>query len=802
MLRRRTFGLLIAAVLAIAVSPARAEDRVPQPALDGRTLLDAKGEPLLLRGVNLGGWLLIEPWMLGWGSPTLPSQHDVIELFTQRFGAERAQNLIDAWRENFMRADDFDIIRSFGMNCVRLPIHYSVLESADSPGTLRDDAFRWIDWVVDHAERTGLYVVLDLHGAPGGQSTDAPTGRTGHNTLWTDTSAQDRTVALWRALAHRYRDHPAVAVYDLLNEPYGRFDASHDDALVALMDRLVKAVREIDSVTPIIVPGSLSGIEIYGPATAHGWESVGFTEHYYPGIFGGEPRSLMQHARFERSTVEQRTAMLQEWDAWLFVGEFNPIFEHVGGARMARRQFDLFSDRGWGATIWSYKLLKPEAGVHPHNWYMVTNAEPWRIDPYESSYEEILGAFEGLRDIELAIDEEFRRVMTADATPSIPMPRIRSTDPGPFGTRSAGSLSITDVGEVGRGSVATTHDGFIVAGGGHDIWATSDSFTFLNRPAEPEEHISVTLTRFDANDRYAKAGVMLRTGTSDSAPHIFIHAFPDGRIIMADRASAGGSTRERVLAATGFPVTLSMTTDPSTQQAVLAYHGAGGVSGHENISTENIGDDAQIGVAVLGHDGANRAVAWFHTADAQRPSNCPITRTSHSAEGPPRVATTTDFELVKCTEVQPCDDDVWKSWGSVRPSDRTKHGVVMNRNSGLWQDLELELNQALRIEADIVLTNPTPDDQYVDLRLEIVDPDRPGETLRLAEKSWPMESIARSPGWSRLRLDAFPATTQGRVVLSTRGGDGRRDEAIAVRRLSVTAQPDAREAVQAAEAPR
>jgi len=95
-----------------------------------------------------------------------------------------------------------------------------------------------------------------------------------------------------------YRDNPTVAAYDLLNEPYGDFHGEPPDlTIVTTVDELVHAVREVDQKAFDLCAGSLQGMAMYGAPASHGWKNVGYTEHFYPGLFGGVP-SLETHARF------------------------------------------------------------------------------------------------------------------------------------------------------------------------------------------------------------------------------------------------------------------------------------------------------------------------------------------------------------------------------------------------------------------------------------------------------------------------------------------------------------------------
>ena len=78
-----------------------------------------------------------------------------------------------------------------------------------------------MDWLVTNAWQRGIYTILDFHGIPGCQSTSQDTGQINQNTYWTSTANQTQTSLIWSNVAAHFKGNPAVAGYDLLNEPYG-----------------------------------------------------------------------------------------------------------------------------------------------------------------------------------------------------------------------------------------------------------------------------------------------------------------------------------------------------------------------------------------------------------------------------------------------------------------------------------------------------------------------------------------------------------------------------------------------------
>lgn len=200
--------------------------------------LTAGGVPVLLRGFGLGGWLLPEGYM--WRFYTKCDRPRRIEALIEKLcGAEYAASFWERYYGSYITEADIRLAAQNGFNSVRLPFNARHLRE---PGYLRciDDCVRWCG-------KHGVYAILDMHAAPGGQ--------TGQNIddserdlpeLFMRPEHRDELCALWALLAARYRGEAAVAGFDLLNEPLIRKDAEHNGRLVPLYLRITEAVRRAD----------------------------------------------------------------------------------------------------------------------------------------------------------------------------------------------------------------------------------------------------------------------------------------------------------------------------------------------------------------------------------------------------------------------------------------------------------------------------------------------------------------------------------------------------------------------------
>lgn len=193
-------------------------------------------------GVNLGGWLLWEGWIFGKG---FTAQSAIADQLTELVGHEETSRFRDGIYRNFVAESDLAKIVELGFNSVRVPVSWRLLED--------DAGWRVLDRLIDDCEKRRLYVVLDLHAAPGGQSRlfICDPGKAG-DAVWNSPDSQLRTIALWQAIAQRYRDRTTVAGYDLLNEPM----APGGTALVDLYHRIIAAIRAVDPQHLIILEGN------------------------------------------------------------------------------------------------------------------------------------------------------------------------------------------------------------------------------------------------------------------------------------------------------------------------------------------------------------------------------------------------------------------------------------------------------------------------------------------------------------------------------------------------------------------
>lgn len=237
----------------------------------GQLITDSKGNKIILRGMGLGGWMLQEGYMFKLSN--VGQQYRIKEKIAEVAGAEYADKFYDKWLTNHTRKIDIDSMASWGFNSIRLPMHYALYtlpvdkEPVAGQNTWIEKGFALTDSLLNWCKANNMYLILDLHAAPGGQGNDLPIADRDPSkpTLWDSEANQQKVVALWRKLAQRYANEPYIGGYDIINEPNWGFENADDKRGTAetkniplrkLMVDITKAIREVDKKHLIIIEGN------------------------------------------------------------------------------------------------------------------------------------------------------------------------------------------------------------------------------------------------------------------------------------------------------------------------------------------------------------------------------------------------------------------------------------------------------------------------------------------------------------------------------------------------------------------
>jgi hypothetical protein len=325
---------------------------------DGQKIVDGKGQNVLLRGLGLGGWMVQEGYMLQ-TQPFASPQYIIKQKIQDLIGEENTKEFYVAYKANGITKRDIDSLAAWGFNSIRLPMHYnlytpSVEIEKNGEITWIEEGFTMTDSLLKWCAENKMYLILDLHAAPGGQGNDAAISDydTTKASLWQSEANQKKMIALWKKLAGRYKDNPWIGAYDIINEPNWNFngtnkngcDENSNGPLRELMIAVTKAIREVDTNHLIFIEGNCWG-------------------NNYNGIFPlwDENMALSFHKYWNYNTVASIQKMLdyrKQYNVPIWLGESgensNVWFKDA---------ITLVENNNIGWAFWPMKKIENIAGV-------------------------------------------------------------------------------------------------------------------------------------------------------------------------------------------------------------------------------------------------------------------------------------------------------------------------------------------------------------------------------------------------------------------------------------------------------
>ncbi len=214
----------------------------------GTSIVNESGDTIIFRGMGLGGWMVQEGYMMAPGGFS-STQYQIKDRLVELIGAEETEIFYDNWLSNHVRKIDIDSMKQWGFNLVRAPIHYNLFtepiqnEPYPNAYTEKGKGFLLLDSLLKWCKQNEIYLMIDLHAAPGGQGYNADISDYDPSkpSLWENIFNQNKTVELWRRIASRYKNEEWIAGYDLINEP--NWDIPGGVLLRELYERITDAIR-------------------------------------------------------------------------------------------------------------------------------------------------------------------------------------------------------------------------------------------------------------------------------------------------------------------------------------------------------------------------------------------------------------------------------------------------------------------------------------------------------------------------------------------------------------------------------
>lgn len=332
--KTKTYALMIGLMLSTAVvhNPLHAQ----YVHTDGTQILDENGNDIYFSGMNLGNWLLWEGYLM-MGDFTYRTHSQFLQSVSEAFGNDmaKAKEFEHQWRMNYLTQQEISDLKALGYNSVRVPFHYNMFW--DGSG-VKNDGFQYFDRVIEFCRNEGMYVLLDMHAAPGYQNPGDHSDNVNSNasqprgtvTFW---DGDNIAIAsdVWKHIANRYQNEPVVWGYDLINEPVPQ--PGREFELLASLITMRNSIREVDNNHIIVAEGSwwssdLTKIDWLDPMTQDStglsskWDdNLVYQLHHYSGNYAGDGPVL-----------NERAAIATKLNVPLIMGEYGEADESGIGA--------------------------------------------------------------------------------------------------------------------------------------------------------------------------------------------------------------------------------------------------------------------------------------------------------------------------------------------------------------------------------------------------------------------------------------------------------------------------------------
>ncbi|KAG2150454.1 glycoside hydrolase [Suillus clintonianus] len=333
--------------------------------VSGTKIVDGDSKEVILRGAGLGGWMNMENFISGYPG----CEFQIHAALAEIVGPIKSEFFFDKFLEYFFQEEDAKFFKSLGLNCIRLPFNYRHFEDDMNPRVLKEEGFKHLDRVIDLCAQQGIYTILDLHAAAGGQNTDWHCDAGSHvANFWIHKDFQDRTIWLWKELAKHYVNNKWIAGYNPLNEPT---DPTHS-AVIKFYDQVHDAIRSIDTEHVIFFDGNTFASDFSHFGDMHKkWYNTAYSIHDYSGYgFPASPEDYVssdEQRRRMKKSYERKREWMDQHDLCVWNGEWGPVYarkEYDGLAtdvinerryKVLKDQLTIYNQDRLSWSIWLYK---------------------------------------------------------------------------------------------------------------------------------------------------------------------------------------------------------------------------------------------------------------------------------------------------------------------------------------------------------------------------------------------------------------------------------------------------------------
>ncbi|CAN5298243.1 hypothetical protein BH09BAC2_BH09BAC2_04290 [soil metagenome] len=240
---------------------------------------------VFLKGYNTGNWLVNEGNIMGITKSTIQSPSQIRAAIKSLLGnnATKVDSFYKVWKKNYVSKRDIDSLSALGFNSIRVPFHYADFYDTVTRALL-PAGFKCIDSIISWCKPKNMYVILDMHCAPGGQNAEPHSDSKGSADLWINYTTNRPIVGrVWKYIANYYKTETTIGGYDLLNEPV---DNSIPRKIRSLYVEVTDSIRSVDVNHMIIAEGNFWGSSLWELAptqsNADRWDNnLCFSIHNY-----------------------------------------------------------------------------------------------------------------------------------------------------------------------------------------------------------------------------------------------------------------------------------------------------------------------------------------------------------------------------------------------------------------------------------------------------------------------------------------------------------------------------------------
>lgn len=344
----------------------------------GQLIVDQNNQITYLRGINLGGWLMMEAYFMH--SPNL-AVHRFKKNFKKELGESALRDFEKRFRDHFIQEQDIRHIKKMGLNCVRVPFNYRLVEEA--PFKISRKGVKYLDQIIAWTKKYKIFTILDMHAAPGAQNYDWHSDSDGRARLWGSSRNKKRALAIWEYLADRYKDEKYVVGYDLLNEAV----TDNIEELNGFYKNIIKVIRSTGSQQILFIEGNnwatdLDCLDQFEDdnyvLSIHNYAPVDFTFNFVPQLkYPLKTKKYKWSKATTRRHLKQYQKSITTHKVPVFVGEFgvNARGGVYGEDQWLAETLEEFNRLNFHWTYWTYKAIKNSG--YPDGLMSYRDNPPW-----------------------------------------------------------------------------------------------------------------------------------------------------------------------------------------------------------------------------------------------------------------------------------------------------------------------------------------------------------------------------------------------------------------------------------------